>query len=97
MTVQKENTKTSNPWFVYILHCADNTLYVGITTDVTRRVHEHNAAKLGAKYTRMRRPVALVYQEQVNDRSAAATREYELKQLSRAEKIKLIRQSQSDQ
>lgn len=84
-------------WFVYILHCADNTLYIGITTDVTRRVNQHNSAKIGAKYTRMRRPVSLVYQEQVADRSAAAKREYELKQLSRTEKITLIQQNSCNQ
>jgi putative endonuclease len=78
-------------WFVYVLHCADNTLYIGITTDITRRLHQHNNTKTGAKYTRMRRPVSLVYQEQCESRSLATKREYELKQLSRDEKIKLIK------
>jgi putative endonuclease len=91
MATRKENTRTSAVWYVYILHCADNTLYTGITTDVERRLHQHNHTKTGAKYTRVRRPVNLVYQEQCESRSMATKREYELKQLSREEKINLIK------
>ena len=82
---------SASTWFVYILHCADNTLYTGITTDIERRLHQHNHTKTGAKYTRVRRPVNLVYQEQCETRSAATQREYELKQLSRDEKINVIK------
>lgn len=74
-------------WSVYIVRCADGSLYTGIATDVARRVEEHNASNLlAARYTRARRPVVLVYQEAVASRSAAGKREYELKQMSREEK-----------
>ncbi len=74
-----------------MLQCADNTLYTGITTDVARRLEEHNSNnKKGAKYTRVRRPVTLVYQEQCENRAQASIREYQLKALSRADKLKLV-------
>ncbi len=76
-----------------MLRCADDTLYTGITTDVARRVIEHNTSKRAAKYTRVRRPVSLTYSEAHTDRSAAAKREWELKQLSRAQKEALIPKS----
>ncbi len=76
-------------WFIYMLRCADGSLYTGITTDVERRVQEHNCLKAGAKYTKSRRPVALVYREQCESRSQALIREYEIKQLSRKLKEKL--------
>lgn len=78
-------------WYVYVLSCADETLYTGITTDVKRRVLEHNAGKKGAKYTKTRRPVTLVYKKRCKDRSAALKKEYALKQLSREEKKRLIK------
>ena len=78
-------------WFVYIVRCADGTLYTGIARDVTRRVEEHNSNNLlAANYTRARRPVALVHREAVKTRSAAARREYEIKQMTRHEKDALI-------
>ena len=86
----------SSHWFVYMLRCADNSLYTGITTDVLRRVAEHNglgAKGAGAKYTRMRQPVELVYQERQANRSQAGKRELALKRLSKAEKERLVRQS----
>lgn len=76
-------------WYVYILQCADHTLYTGIATDVAARVATHNAGK-GAKYTRGRLPAALVYQEHAGDRSAALRREYEIKRLPAAAKRLLI-------
>lgn len=76
-------------WYVYILRCADNTLYTGSTDDVERRVAVHNSGK-GAKYTRGRTPVEVVYTEECESCSAALKREYAIKQLSRGEKIKLI-------
>ena len=79
------------PWYVYILKCADNTLYTGITIDVGRRIDEHNNDnKLAAKYTRVRRPVKLVYQEALETRSLAAKREAKIKKLKRSEKETLI-------
>ena len=77
-------------WWFYIIACSDGSLYTGITTDRERRIAEHNDSKKGAKYTRNRRPVDLVYSEMHPDRSTASKREYEIKKLSRAEKLKLI-------
>lgn len=77
-------------YFVYILKCADSTLYTGITTDIKRRVEEHNSTTKGAKYTKIRRPVELVYSEESSDRSSASKREYAIKKLTRAEKLELI-------
>ncbi len=80
-----------NKYFTYILHCADDTLYTGITTDLERRIHEHNTDdKKWAKYTRIRRPVELVYSEEYTSRSEACKREYEIKHLSKSEKEKRI-------
>lgn len=77
-------------YFVYILQCADNSLYTGITTDLDRRVEEHNSSKLGAKYTKARRPVKLIYSKEFADRSEASKEESRIKKLSRQEKIELI-------
>ena len=76
-------------WWLYMLRCSDGTLYTGITTDVERRLAEHNSGK-GAKYTRSRRPVEVVYREPCPDNSAALRRERAVKCLSRADKRKLI-------
>lgn len=75
--------------YVYILRCADDTLYTGYTTDPKRRLREHNAGE-GAKYTRGRTPVDLVHLESYDTKSAAMSREYEIKQLRRNEKVELI-------
>ncbi len=78
-------------YYVYIVECADKTLYTGIATELERRVEEHNNSEKGAKYTRVRRPVKLVYSEEYPDRSTASKREYEIKKkMSRVEKLKLI-------
>ncbi len=77
------------PYRVYILECADGTLYVGSTNDIEKRLIAHNTLKTGAKYTRGRRPVVLAYQEEVGTIGAARKREAELKKLSRAEKLEL--------
>lgn len=74
-----------------MLKCSDETLYTGITTDLSRRVDEHNNSPKGAKYTRIRRPVELVYSETTEDKSCASKREYEIKQLSRIQKLELIK------
>ena len=78
-------------WFVYIVRCADDTLYTGICKDLARRIGEHNASgPLAASYTRSRRPVTLVYNEAAETRSAALKREYEIKQLTRQAKERLL-------
>ena len=78
-------------YFVYILRCMDDSLYTGITTELSRRVEEHNFSDKGAKYTRTRRPVTLVYFEKHRDRSLASKREYEIKKkMTREMKLKLI-------
>ena len=76
-------------WAVYILRCADGTLYTGIAPDVEKRLQKHNEGK-GAKYTRGRTPVELVYREEHPNRAEASKREYQIKELSRAEKLALI-------
>jgi putative endonuclease len=79
------------PWYVYILRCADDSLYTGITTDIARRLAEHNAGTgIGARYTRARRPVELVYKEAAPDRAAATRRECFIKNLTRPAKLALI-------
>ncbi len=75
--------------YVYVLECADGSLYTGYTTDPERRLAEHNAGE-GAKYTRGRTPVELVHTESFETRSAAMAREYAIKELSRAEKEELV-------
>ena len=77
-------------WFVYVLYCADGTLYTGITTDTVRRVQEHNSgAPSGARYTRSRRPVTLAYVEDAANRGIATQRERAIKKLDRFSKLAL--------
>ena len=78
-------------WYVYMVRCADESLYTGISRDVERRISEHNGDdKLGARYTRARRPVSLVYREAAASRSEAARREAAIKRLNRAQKEQLV-------
>lgn len=77
-------------YYVYILHCVDNTYYVGSTNDIIRRLHAHNHLKSGAHYTKIRRPVTLAYLDRLDTYSQARAREAELKRLTRSEKIKLV-------
>ena len=77
------------PWFVYVLRCRDGTLYTGATTDVARRLAQHNAGR-GAAYTRARRPVELAHAEPASDRGAALRRECEIKALPREGKLALL-------
>lgn len=86
--------KVPNPtfpmsWYLYVVKCRDESLYTGITTDITRRVKEHNAKK-GAFYTKNKTPVKLVYQEAMINQSEARKREASIKQLTREEKLELI-------
>ena len=80
----------ANTWKLYILRCGDGSLYTGITTDVEKRLEAHRSGK-GAKYTRGRGPLELVYREECGDYSAALKRELEIKKLPREEKEKLIK------
>ena len=80
----------ANTWKLYILRCGDGTLYTGITTDVAKRLEVHRSGK-GAKYTRSRGPLELVYEEECGNHSAALKRELEIKKLSREGKMKLIK------
>jgi len=85
-----ENEINGKAWHVYMVQCSDNSIYTGITTDIVRRVFEHNGKKKGAKYTRTRQPVKLVYSENHGDRSSASKRESVIKKLIRKEKLLLI-------
>jgi len=78
-------------YHLYILKCADDTLYTGITVDLARRVEEHNTSKLGAKYTKCRRPVELLFSKSFRTRSAATKEEARVKKLSREEKLEIIK------
>lgn len=81
---------TKNIWYVYFLRCNDNSLYAGITTDIDRRLHEHNHTKLGAKYTRAKRPVTLAFIESALNKSIASKREYQLRKLKKIQKEQLV-------
>ena len=78
-------------WYVYIVECADQTLYIGATNDVKRRVEEHNGSPKGARYTKSRRPVSLKYMELHPTQSSAFIREIALKRLTKKEKLELIK------
>ena len=78
-------------WYVYILKCNDETYYIGSTNDIVRRLHQHNTAKAGAKYTKVRRPVTLAYSEPHDTYANVRKREGELKRLTRMQKIALIK------
>jgi putative endonuclease len=80
------------PWFLYVVKCQDASLYTGITTDIPRRIKEHNAKK-GAFYTKNKAPVELVYQEAMANQSEARKREAAIKKLTRNEKLELISRS----
>jgi putative endonuclease len=77
-------------WFVYIVRCADNSFYTGITNNIDRRIHQHNTNTAGSKYVRFRRPATLEYQEKLSSRSEALKREAAIKKLTHNEKQNLI-------
>ena len=77
-------------WYMYVVECADGTLYTGITTNLSRRLNEHNYSIRGAKYTRSRRPVKYRMSVLCRDRSEAAREEYRFKKLSRKQKLEII-------
>jgi len=84
--------KQSDEYHVYIVQCADGTLYVGTTNDVVKRIHAHNTLPTGARYTKSRRPVQLVYTETYATKGEALSREIAIKKLKRSEKLLLIQQ-----
>ena len=91
--MSKEKTErkdTTTHYSVYILECSDKSLYTGITTDIKRRLYEHNHTLKGAKYTKARRPVKLVYCEKNLSKSDALQKEYAIKKLKKIEKLKII-------
>ncbi|MDH3390715.1 MAG: GIY-YIG nuclease family protein [Desulfobulbaceae bacterium] len=77
-------------WHVYMVRCSDGTLYTGITNDLEKRIEAHNSGKDGARYTRSRRPVTLVYSKQTESKSAAARLEYQTKKMPRSKKKEMI-------
>lgn len=83
-------------WYMYVVNCADETLYTGITTDPERRLHEHNHTRAGARYTRARRPVEIVATWRYDSRSEASKAEYAFKQLDRTEKLERVRARTGD-
>ena len=83
-------------WFVYMVRCCDGTLYTGITKDLEKRIAAHNSGKNGARYTRSRRPVRLIYSEQTESKAAAARLEYRIKKLKRSKKNNLINNEAED-
>jgi putative endonuclease len=83
-------------WYIYILKCSDQTFYTGITTDVERRVNEHNSLPVGAKYTRCRRPVEMVYSRRFKTRQFAMKEELRIKRMPREEKVKLIKKDEKN-
>lgn len=93
MTATPPQPSSDTRWFIYIVECSDTTYYTGVTTDLKRRLQEHNSTTKGAKYTRHRRPVTLVYYEETDSRQKACKREYAIKQMRITKKKILITQS----
>jgi putative endonuclease len=91
IAMSSKNTNKTQRHFVYMLECSDGSLYTGWTTDLDVRVNTHNSGK-GAKYTRSRLPVKLVYYEEFDDKLTAQSREREIKKMSRTAKLKLVNQ-----
>jgi putative endonuclease len=93
MATSKSTSPAISPiasWYVYILECRDGTYYTGITTDIERRLHEHNHSPKGAKYTRARRPVTLRYYKNCTSKSDALKTEITIKKMTRRQKIQLL-------
>jgi putative endonuclease len=87
---KKDGRLALRMYYVYILHCADDTYYVGSTNDITKRLHAHNHLKSGAHYTKIRRPVSLAYLQTCDTYGKARAREAELKRLNRSQKTMLV-------
>jgi putative endonuclease len=86
---EKSKNEDAKPWWVYIVGCVDGTYYTGITPDINKRIEKHNSGK-GAKYTKFRKPVELLYYEKDKNRSWASKREIQIKKLTRDQKKELI-------
>ncbi len=84
------NSKNNKKWYVYLLQCSDTTYYCGITTDVRRRLYEHNKTKKSARYTRSRRPVSLIGYFEVTSRSEALKKEFAIKKMKKEEKVRMF-------
>lgn len=95
MRAEKERSPIAETWTVYIIECSDCTFYTGITNDLARRLDQHNTGR-ASRYTRTRRPVRMIYQEDYVSRSEASIREWEIKSLSRKEKENLILERRID-
>jgi len=89
-SVAQSEEPENDIWHVYMVRCSDGTLYTGITNNLEKRIEAHNSEKDGARYTRSRRPVKLVYAEQAGSRSAAAKLEYQLKKLPLSKKKEFV-------
>jgi len=89
MVLAELATLKDQPWFVYIISCNDQTLYTGVTNNIEKRLFDHENGR-GAKYTKGRGPLQLVYREKFLDRSSASQREYQIKKMSRLQKLSLI-------
>lgn len=87
----------ASEWYIYIVECSDKSYYTGVTTDITRRLHEHNSSVKGAKYTRCRRPVKLIYFEGSDSRQNACKREYVIKKMRTDQKRTLVQLFTGDQ
>lgn len=88
-----ENSETINSHYCYLVMCADKSLYCGYTNNLEKRIYAHNNLKTGAKYTRTRRPVKLVYWEKFTSKSDAMKREYQIKKMKTSDKIKLMHET----
>lgn len=91
LKTKKLTKRKSIPYYVYILKCNDNTLYIGSTNNIEKRLHAHNNLKSGAHYTKIRRPVTMIYSKKYKDMGSARSVEAILKKLSRKEKDELVR------
>ena len=90
MTDTNKTEAQTTLWYIYIVRCNDNTLYTGITIDINKRLEEHNSGTKGAKYTRSRRPVKLIYSEETSSRSEATKRELQIKKMPLTRKMTLV-------
>lgn len=90
MAAKRKKSRKARLWWIYIVRCSDGTFYTGMTKDVARRLHEHNHSPKGARYTRLHRPVSLVYREGPVDQRSAMRREIAIKRLPRPKKAALL-------